>query len=395
MAFTTMKTSATKSMAGKVSRGMSRQYFLAVLVAIAAAPAWGQPIPMVRGSAVSTPAAATPAPAAATPLVSGDRESSLTVQQIVARQEDHFSRIKNAQGIAVHSEVRYNEQAQPQPAQVQYIFFAYEGPRSVTLSMPKNAAQAYKGSQGQIPWDHITAAHHVTGDAVYMIRKAEGASTSPLVFAVPFNPAVHENNPLVSFHLRQVSNEQIPLRELARAIPAMAERPRVYDVSRDGKQLVRIDFANPNTPGEALQYLIDPARGYLPVEIIRRSGQRPVSVSKIIIGNTPDGTWVPARRERTMYDASGRTVSRQNWHYEHLAVNQGLAPKALSLMYFNLPMSTPVTVIEGNQTVAQPAGSIGTPAGQGAGARPAMTPVSTPTPIPPRSIATPRRFQLN
>lgn len=334
----------------------------------------------------------TPAPGAPTPAASSDAESSLTVQQIVARQEDHFALIKNAQGVAVHTEVRFNEQGQAQAPQVQYIFFAYEGPRSVTLAMPAEAARAYKGSQGQIPWAHITAAHHVTGDAVYIIQKPENGTTAPTVYTTPLNPAVHENNPLVSFHLRHISNEQVPLRELARAIPNMPQRPQVYDIRQDGKKMLRVEFANANTPGERLYYIIDPSRGYLPVEITRMSGQRPLSTSKIIIGHTPDGTWVPARRERVMYDGNGRIVSRQNWHYEYLAVNQGLAPKALSLMYFNLPLNTQVQVIDAKQGMGQNPG-----AGVQSQQRPVSTPVqvSTPIPAPTRAVPAPRRVPLN
>src|SRR5690606_18537126 len=153
----------------------------------------------------------------------------------------------------------------------------------------------------------------------------------PKVTATPYNPAVHENNPLVKFHPRQISDEQMPLRDLARAIPNMTERPRVYDIKRDNKPLLKIDFANSNTPGERLTYVVDPARGYLPTEITHISNSRTVSKSHITIGHTPDGTWIPARRERTAYTTAGKPASKQTWHYDYFAINQKLAPKTLSL----------------------------------------------------------------
>ncbi len=342
------------------------------------------------------PPASTPPAVVATATPSADRESSLTVQQIVARQEDHFARLQNARGTAVHSEVRYNEQGQPQPATEQYIFFAYNSGNSVTLAMPKQAAQLYKGSQGQVPWQHVTSAFLITGDTVYSIRKSERGTSVPTVLATPFNPAVHENNPLVSFHPRQISDEQIPLRDLVRAIPQMNQRPKVYDITRDGKPMLKVEFANPQTPSESLHYIIDPARGYLPVEIARTSNGRAVSLSRIVIGHTPDGIWIPARRERVIYNAQGKQASRQNWHFDFFSANQDLPPKIFSLMYFNLPLTTPVTKV-GDGGAARPAqGSAQqTPGGtRQPAASPAAPAVPTATPIPPRIAPAPMRVPL-
>ncbi len=362
----------------------------AAMYIVSGATAQQPPLPAARQSAISTPAPAAQPPAAGPPAAASaqagisDRQSSLTVQQIVARQEDNFAKIKNAQGIVVHTETRYNEQGQAQTPSTQYIFFAYEGNRSVTLTMPEQAASIYRGSQGQVPWKQITAAYHVTGDTVYIIQKPEGTASTPTVVATSFNPAVHENNPLVAFHPRQVSDETLPLRDLAGAIPNMEQRPTVSDTFHDGKPMVRIDFINPKTPTERLYYIIDPARGYLPVEIGRVSGTQALSMSKIIIGNTPDGTWIPARRERTMYDGKGKGVSRQTWYYEFLAVNEGLAAKALSLMYFNLPLTTKVSIVGGKTPGGpqQPAG------------RPVPPLPATPTPLPQRTAPTPMSVPL-
>ena len=399
-----MKTAQMKSPAGKRMQIHQLVVFHLFTISIIASVSSAQqpPVPHIRASAaqtppvapISSPGVATPPPAY-TPLSAASNQSSLTVQQIVARQEDHFARIKNAQGIVVHSEVRFNAQRQELPALNQYIFFAYEGSRSVTLTMPEKAAQVYKGSQGQIPWGDITSACHVTGDTVYTIRKPEGNEKVPSVVATAFNPAIHENNPLVSFHPRQISDEQMPLRDLARAIPEMAQRPMVSDITKDGKPMIRIDFTNPKTPAEQLYYIIDPARGYLPVEIARLSSARPISLSSIIIGNTPDGTWIPARRERLMYDKAGKLVSRQNWHYEYLAVNQGLAPKTLTLMYFNLPLDTKVEVVgakSGLKNGATPA-STAHPLQPQSNTPTAIKQTPVPTPLQ-RAISTPMRVPL-
>jgi hypothetical protein len=330
------------------------------------------------------------------------RQSSLTVQQIVARQEAHFGAIKNSQGIAVHSESKLNAQGQPTQTDTQYIYFAFAGDKSVTLAMPEAAAKVYGMSQGQVPWPQITAATLIDGDTVYSIHKpaASGntrATTGPTVIAVPYNPAVHENNPLVAFHPRQVGDEQLPLRELARAIPEMTQRPVVTDVAVNGRPLLQIDFANPGTPGEQLYYLIDPNRGYLPVKISRMSNGRPISVSDILLAPTPEGYWMPARRERVTYDAAGKPATRQSWHYEFVAVNKGLAPMALTLMYFNLPMTTQVKVVEplktGNPQGGNPAPRRQTPArvqpGSAQPGAPRGTPRPSPTPPP-----TPIRVKL-
>ncbi len=385
------------NLAGKatVSRAAVGSLTAIVLLITNLAPAQQAPLPAARRSAVFTPVpvptqtpsavnANTPVaartPAVTAPVAPVDHQSSLTVQQIVARQEDHFAKIKNAQGIVVHTETRYNEQGQPQTPITQNIFFAYEGNRSVTLTMPAQAASIYRGSRGQIPWKQITSAYHVTGDTVYVINKPEGGTSAPTVLATSYNPAIHENNPLVAFHPRQVSDETLPLRDLAGAIPNMQQRPTVVDTTHDGKPMVRIDFGNPKVPGERLYYIIDPARGYLPVEITRASGTQALSVSKIVIGHTPDGTWIPAKRERIMYDGKGRGVSRQTWEYDYLAVNQGLAPKTLSLMYFNLPLSTKVSVVGGKTT--------------GAAKAPAQPASVTPTPIPALVAQTPMSVRL-
>lgn len=315
-----------------------------------------------------------------------DLGSSLTVQQIVARQEAHYGQIQNMQGIVVHADSTMTTAGTWSRQELQKIHFAAAGDKSVTLAMPETADRFYSASNGQIPWSQITAATLIQGDTVFTIQKppAGGGTTQPKVLAVPFNPVVHENNPLVAFHPRQVGDEQMPLRELARAIPQMAKRPVVSDIVVEGRRLLRIDFSNPQTPGEHLYYLIDPAHGYLPVQISRVSNGKPVSVSNILLAPTPQGFWVPARRERITYGPNGQPVTKQNWHYEYVAINQGLASMALTLMYFNLPLSSPVTVVQPSAAAAgtsapKPAQPAAPKAGQGT-TRPAA-------PTPSRSAA--------
>lgn len=338
--------------------------------------------------AQTAPAAVTPtvSPTIATPPTqptqSAERESSMTVRQIVARQEAHYAEAKNAQGIAVFTESQLDANGIPTSQKIQHVYFAFGEAKRVTLVMPEAAAKSYSSSEGEIPWPHVTAATLISGDTVFSIQPPkDGNSTGPQVVAVPFNPAVHENNPLASFHFRQVADEQMPLRELARAIPQMTQRPTVTEVPWNGKTYLRIDFANANTPGEHLYYLVDPEHNYLPVRIARVSNGRTLSVSNIKLAHTPQGYWMPARRERITYNAAGVPQTQQGWYYSYVTVNQGVAAKALSLMYFNLPLTTQVLM-------ATKADAAETPAS-------ARTPASnaTPTPIP-RAVGTPVRVPV-
>lgn len=347
---------------------------------------------LVLGRADIATAQATPSakpvasPAAATPVIAPTqamaRESSMTVRQIVARQEAHYAEAKNAQGIAVFTESQLDTNGLPTSQKVQYVYFALAGDKSVTLVMPEAAAKSYSSSEGVIPWPQVTAATLVSGDTVFSIQPPKDAkSTGPQVVAVPYNPAVHENNPLVAFHFRQIADEQMPLRELARAIPQMAQRPTVTEVPWNGKTFLRIDFANASTPGEHLYYLVDPEHDYLPVRIARVSNGRTLSVSNIKLAHTPQGYWMPARRERITYDAAGTPQTQQGWYYSFVTVNQGVAAKALSLMYFNLPLTTQVLMATKAEAAGAPASA------------PAPAANATPTPIP-RAVGTPVRVPV-
>lgn len=333
------------NLAGKIlNTTAALALFFCLTLPISAQTPQAPQTPPPPATATSTPTS-TPAP----PPANSERPTSITVEQIVARQEAHYNLIKNIQGIAVHSETKYTPGGQPQTPESQTIYFAFEGDKSVTLAMPQAAARAYGQMQGEIPWEHVTAATLIHGDTVFNIRKSSDPNTTiPTVMAVPYNPAVHDNNPILNFHPRQIADEQLPLRELARGIPAMAQRPVVSEIIVNNRQLLRIDFANAARPGEHLYYLIDPHRGYLPVQISRVSNNKPLSVSNILLAPTPEGYWMPARRERITYTPDNQPATRQTWHYDHVAVNKGLAPMALTLMYFNLAQDTKVTVVPAN-----------------------------------------------
>jgi hypothetical protein len=297
------------------------------------------------------------------------RESSITLQQIVARQEQHYKTIRSAQGVVVWQERRLSADAPLSngPAR-RVIHFEFEGDRSVTLVLPWEAAQVYSANQGAVDWRNVLSAAYVHDDQVDMIRNAGTTSSTQVeVRAVPYNPAVHDNNPLVAFHPRQLGDERVPLRELAAAAGKMPTRPLVTEVTQGGKVLLRIDFTNASTPGEEIYYIIDPNRGYLPVEIGRISQGKVVSRSVIVIGNTPDKTWIPARRTTTKYDLNGRALTEESWYYDYLAVNEKLAPRTLSLLYFKMPQGTNIIPLPGAKLGA-------------ATATPVPTPTASPTP---------------
>ena len=278
------------------------------------------------------------APASAVRL----QETSLTLQQVVARQEAHYNTIKMAEGTVVWQDRRLSNDAPVSSAPpTRVIHFAFAGGRAVTLVLPWDEAQSYALNQGKLNWSRVLSAALVTTDTVSVISMPT-SGTLPEVHEVPFNPAVHDNNPLVAFHLRQVGDERIPLRELAAASARMPTKPRMSEFTQNGKLLIRIDFTNANSPDEDLYYIIDPIRGYIPMEIGHLSKGKYLSRSLIVIGQTADKTWIPARRTTTHWSAEGKQLTEESWYYEHLSVNEKLPPQTLSLLHFNLPSGTKV-----------------------------------------------------
>ena len=224
--------------------------------------------------------------------------------------------------------------------QTRILHFGRQGDNAVTLVLPREQAAAYAGPSSRLDWSKVIAAHLIVGDMVQAIDRATTSGGAPTVNTLRYNPAVHDNNPLANYHLRQMGDDTIPLRELAASIPQMKTRPRVFESVTSGELVVYVEFANVSAPGEKLVYTLDPSRAWLATEIARISNGKYLSLTKIVIGNTKDGTWVPARKERTQFDAAGRLVLHDDWYYEHLAVNEPLPPQTFTLMFFRLPLGT-------------------------------------------------------
>lgn len=306
--------------------------------------------------------------------------SSLTVQQIVARRQAHFNSIQTSMGTAVWREMRYDGPDKLLSATERVIYFGKAGiDDSVCLVMNREGAKKYGFSQGSIPWSDVMVATMVKNDWVYSINP-DTATSSPEVIRTPYNPAVHDNNPLVVFDISHIGEERIPLRELAQAIPDMPTKPNVFDFKINGKPFHRIEFVNSNAPGEVFYYIVDPAKAWMTTEMGRISRNKIMLRTKVIVGNTPDGTWIPARKEREQFDSSGKLISKDSWFFESLAVNERLPAKMLSYMFFNLPETTKVITAEGPKQASQPKSSVPPPAALPTAA-PTKTPRVAPTPL--------------
>jgi hypothetical protein len=295
--------------------------------------------------------------------------TTITLEQIVARQEENYRRIRSGEGTVVWREQLGTTASAVAPLRV--ILFAFEADRSVNLILPCKDPTRLPQLGEKIDWTSVLAACFVDRDAVYNITVPRGGG-SPQVEPVPFNPAVHERNPLIAFHPRLLGDERVTLADLTALANKMATRPAITPIVRGDKKLLRIDFGNTSAPGELLYYVVNPAKGYMTEEIGRFARGRMVMETRIIIGQTKDNTWIPARREKSEYDAAGRPVRWEGWYYESLAINERLAPKTLSLGFFHLPASarirfTPAPV----QTEANPPPS---------GGSPTPTPGASPTP---------------
>lgn len=259
----------------------------------------------------------------------------MTVAQIVERQRESYARIRNAVGEAVWREERLTTGGAMERVS-RVVFFALEGDDSVTLIQAWNEVPPLPSRSAPLNWREVLAAALVVSDTVYMIGLPEGG-TSPTVMALPYNPAVHENNPLVAFHPRILGDERVRLSMLNAAAGDMARPPRVTEFTANGYALLRIEFSNPAHPRDLIYYIVNPARGYLTEEIgVIKNGRQRVR-TQIVVGHTKDGTWVPARRHRQEFDQNGRLVSRETWYYWSLAVNEGIPRRALTFDVFHLP----------------------------------------------------------
>lgn len=311
-------------------------------------------------------------------------QTSITLAQIVDRQQRNHARIRSAEGQVIWVEQKAaitTHSLHVPPSRV--ILFAFQGDRSVNLVLPYDPNRPAPASNERIDWTHVLAAYFINADSVHQITLQPGARL-PSISTTAFNPAVHESNPLVAFHPRMLADEPIGLRELLNLVPQMHNKPRVTELNRGGRTLLRVDFYNESARGEAVSYLIAPDKGYLPEEITRMSGGKMFARTVITPGQTKDGTWIAARRERAEYDTAGRTIERQSWSYRYLAVNEPLAPRLLTFEFFHLPegVRRPVVSPPTPSSTAPPAAPPATPAATQPDSR--QTPRATSTAAIPR-----------
>lgn len=269
-------------------------------------------------------------------------QSSVTVQQIVARQQETYKRIRSAEGEVIWRTEDFTKNPTSATQETRVIFFALEAGKSVNLVVTADEALNFPRRREARDWTKVISAAFVEGETVQMITVPRG-SAAPEVRPTAFNPAIHENNPLISFHPRMLGDERVRLSDLAAVIPQMKNRPLVTNVTRSGKALLRLDFVSADKPGEFLYYLIRPDQGYLAEEIGKVSAGRYVFRTQVTNGQTKDGTWIPAKRDRVQFDATGRITVRENWYYRSMTVNEQLPRRMLSLNFFLLPGNAKVS----------------------------------------------------
>lgn len=266
---------------------------------------------------------------------SGLRETSVTLAQIVSRQRATLSQIRTARGVAVWKEVLHTTTSQPAPP-LRLIHFAYCSTASVNLIIAWDGQSPVGQLREKPDWNRVLAAFMVMDDKVYTI-KPNASRKQGWISVAPYNPAVHERNPLVSFRIDQLADEPVTLSDLLATQNSMAVPPKVFaETSASGEKLWVV-FSNPNLPGEELRYLINPSKGYLAEYVGRFSHQRKVHESFLNIGKTKQGLWIPARRRSFHYTTDGQLAYSSDWYFHSVEVNTALAPYELSFAYFHLP----------------------------------------------------------
>ena len=294
-------------------------------------------LPAPRPPAAAAPA---PPPPGTARAASQLRETSVTLAQIVARQDENFARMRSARGGVVWREDTLDTTAARWMTNTRAVAFAFETTRSVNVVMRHTDGQRFPTFTGRSAWRNVLAAAHVAGDSVYTAAMEPGAEL-PVLQNLPFNPAIHSDNPLVAFHPRILGDERVSLRDLLAAQATLPARPRVLEMdAADGPRLV-VDIS-PDGPRDRIYYLINPLKGYLAEEIGRLVDGRHAFRTQILIGHTSDGIWIPARRERLVYNAAGQPVVREAWYYDWLESNPRMKPLELTLSFFQLPPDTVV-----------------------------------------------------
>lgn len=279
--------------------------------------------------------AAQPRPAL-TPNPAPYRSTSVTLPQVVQRQEDNYTRMRTGSGAVSWSEATLTSGTNQWKAASRAITFAFNTSGSVVLIVSWDPHEPFPKWDMKGDWSRVLAAALVEGDRVFNISVPKG-SKLPQVRIVPYNPAVHENNPLVSFHPRFLGDEKVRLKDMLAASSRLPVRPAIYEYDTPDGLRLRIDFSNPSDARDFVYYIVNPQKGYLNEEIGQISGRQQIFRTRIVIGSTRDGTFVPARREKVILDDRGAPVASESWYYDTLALNEPLAAMEVSLAYFHLP----------------------------------------------------------
>jgi hypothetical protein len=280
-------------------------------------------------------ATAQPRPAP-TPNPAPYRATSVTLAQVVQRQEENYARMRTGKGAVAWTEATLTSATGQWKTATRAVTFAFDTSGSVLLIVSWDPREPFPKWDMRSDWSRVLAAALVEGERVFNISVPRGAKL-PEARIVPFNPAVHENNPLVAFHPRLLGDEKVRLRDLLAASPRLPVRPALYEYDTPDGLRLRIDFYNPSDAREFVYYVVNPQKGYLAEEIGQISGRQHLFRTRILIGNTPDGTFIPARREKTAFDDRGNPVAAESWYYDAFAINQPLGRMEISLGYFHLP----------------------------------------------------------
>ncbi len=287
-------------------------------------------------AAIVTMAGGRTAPAAPAPTApNGMRATSVTLAQAVARQDANYARMQRGRGGVVWREDTPDTATGAWKATTRAILFAFEGRRSVNLVVRHEDGKPLPAWGDKPDWSRFLAGSLIDNDVVSQVLFPRNANR-PQVKRVPYNPAVHENNPLVAFQPRLLGDERTRLKDLLAALPKLPVRPTIAEFDTvDGLRL-RVDFANP-AGTEFVYYILNPAKACLAEEVGRVAGGKYVTRTRILIGGTSDGLWIPARRERMVFDTQGRAVLREYWYYDSYESNGPLPARGLTLDFFSLP----------------------------------------------------------
>lgn len=254
----------------------------------------------------------------------------MTLGQIVQRQREAYALLERCTGEVGWQDERLGPAGEIVSRDARGIYFARDGETAITLIQPWDERPPFPPRGREIMWERVISAALVTSDTVFTVRADEGSSV-PVVTGLPFNPAVHERNPLVAFHPRVLGDERVGLGDFLEMSGRLAQQPRVYEMVVNNAPVLRIDFTNPEEKDSLVYYYLNPAKGYLAEEIgVMRAGRMRVRM-QIIVGQTPDKYWIPARTLRTEFGEDGRPTRRETWYYWSFANSENLPRRAFTL----------------------------------------------------------------